>query len=264
MTATMILDSSTLPTLVLAPLVSPHSTLSIVAYTSMYYVLTYFAGSFGRYIIHTKVFWWLMTIYPVVTAIKGFQLSSLLPYLLQVVPTMSGYYNYTPEKILELDTLPQLQSAVRFSHQGMWIFSTPKLFRGKFNYLPAYKLCMEPPVTPKPMPASSPSLPTDHTSKLFGIVYITLTGVIETIILAAGLWSWVGKSFSYLFKLAPLLWWALPAKNLAQVAPENSGPAAQDWIPDTLGKCSPADGYFLDYGVIQPESQAVLPTAENI
>ncbi|KAJ9074053.1 hypothetical protein DSO57_1010141 [Entomophthora muscae] len=92
---------------------------------------------------------------------------------------------------------------------------------------------MELPVTPKPMPASSPNLPTDHTGKLFGIVYITLTGMIDTIILAAGPWSWVGKSFSYVFKLAPLLWWALTAKNLAQVIPKNNKPAAQDWLPDT-------------------------------
>ncbi|KAJ9078962.1 hypothetical protein DSO57_1001177 [Entomophthora muscae] len=91
---------------------------------------------------------------------------------------------------------------------------------------------MEPPVTPKPMPASAPNLPTNHTDKLFGIVYITLTGVIDTIILATGLWSWVRKSVSYLLKLAPLLQWALPAKNLAQVTPGNNGLAAQDWIPD--------------------------------
>ncbi|KAJ9053551.1 hypothetical protein DSO57_1023158 [Entomophthora muscae] len=63
---------------------------------------------------------------------------------------------------------------------------------------------------------------------------VTLTGAIGTIIPAAGLWSWVGKSASYLLKLAPLLWWALPAKNPAQVTPENNGPAAQDWIPDKL------------------------------
>ncbi|KAJ9051809.1 hypothetical protein DSO57_1001057 [Entomophthora muscae] len=54
-------------------------------------------------------------------------------------------------------------------------------------------------MTPNPMAASSPDLPTDHTGKLFGIVYITLTGVIDTIIPAAGLWSWVGKSVSCLF-----------------------------------------------------------------
>ncbi|KAJ9050692.1 hypothetical protein DSO57_1012231 [Entomophthora muscae] len=98
---------------------------------------------------------------------------------------------------------------------------------------------MEPPVTPKPMPASSFNLPTDHSGKLFGIVYITLTGVIDTIIPAAGPWSWVGKSASYLLKFAPLLWWALPAKYPAQVTPENNRPPAQYWIPDKAkGSCS--------------------------
>ncbi|KAJ9075819.1 hypothetical protein DSO57_1032055 [Entomophthora muscae] len=82
---------------------------------------------------------------------------------------------------------------------------------------------MEPPVTPKPMPASSPNLPTNHTSKLFGIVYITLTGMVDTIIPAAGLWSWVGKYASYLLKLAPLLWWALPAKPRPKLPPETAG-----------------------------------------
>ncbi|KAJ9073643.1 hypothetical protein DSO57_1014069 [Entomophthora muscae] len=53
---------------------------------------------------------------------------------------------------------------------------------------------MESPVTPKPMSASLPDLPTDHTGKLFGIVYIILIGVIDTIIPAASPWSWVGKS----------------------------------------------------------------------
>ncbi|KAJ9050177.1 hypothetical protein DSO57_1016846 [Entomophthora muscae] len=148
-------------------------------------------------------------------------------------PLKSEYKDYTPEKILKLDPLACIQSAVRYSQQGMWIFSTPKLFRGKFNYLPAYDLPMESPVTPKPMPASSSNLPTNHTGKLFGIVYITLTGVIDTIIPATSLWSWVGKSVSYLFKLAPLLWWALPAKIPAWVIPGNDRPHAQDWIPDS-------------------------------
>ncbi|KAJ9074681.1 hypothetical protein DSO57_1004131 [Entomophthora muscae] len=147
-------------------------------------------------------------------------------------PLKPEYKDYTPEKIIELDSLAHIQSAVRYNRQGLWIFSTPKLFRGKFNYLPAYNIYMEPPVTPEPMPASSPDLPTNHTGKLFGIVYITLTGVVDTIIPAAGPWSWVGKSASYLLKLAPLLWWALPARNPAQVIPENDGLATRDWIPD--------------------------------
>ncbi|KAJ9076806.1 hypothetical protein DSO57_1022754 [Entomophthora muscae] len=36
-------------------LVSPHLTLSIAMYMSAYYILTYFAGSFGRFNIHTKM-----------------------------------------------------------------------------------------------------------------------------------------------------------------------------------------------------------------
>ncbi|KAJ9056800.1 hypothetical protein DSO57_1029309 [Entomophthora muscae] len=91
---------------------------------------------------------------------------------------------------------------------------------------------MEPPATPKTMPAFLPDLPTDHTGKLFEIVYIILPGVIDTIISAADPWSWVRESFSYLFKLAPLLWWALPAKILAQMIPETNGLDAQGWIPD--------------------------------
>ncbi|KAJ9054688.1 hypothetical protein DSO57_1011478 [Entomophthora muscae] len=74
------------------PLVSLHSMLSIAVYTSMYYVLTYFAGFFGRYNFHTKVFLWLMTIYPIIITLTGFQFANLLPYLLQVVPTVLGYY----------------------------------------------------------------------------------------------------------------------------------------------------------------------------
>ncbi|KAJ9054598.1 hypothetical protein DSO57_1012664 [Entomophthora muscae] len=73
------------------PLVSPHSTLSIAMYTFMYYILTYFAGSFGRYNVHAKIFRWLMTVYPIVTALTGFQFDNLLPYVLQVIPTITGY-----------------------------------------------------------------------------------------------------------------------------------------------------------------------------
>ncbi|KAJ9083821.1 hypothetical protein DSO57_1030895 [Entomophthora muscae] len=91
---------------------------------------------------------------------------------------------------------------------------------------------MEPPVTPKPMPASAAELPLDHTNKLFGIIYITLTGVINTIVPAAGPWLWLGKSISYLIKLAPILWWALPTQSATCQFPDASKPASQGWFPD--------------------------------
>ncbi|KAJ9052866.1 hypothetical protein DSO57_1029855 [Entomophthora muscae] len=74
------------------PLVFPHSTLSIAMYMSAYCILTYFSGSFGCFSIHAKVFRWLMTLYPIITALTGFQFINLLPYMLQVVPNISGYY----------------------------------------------------------------------------------------------------------------------------------------------------------------------------
>ncbi|KAJ9053255.1 hypothetical protein DSO57_1026105 [Entomophthora muscae] len=93
---------------------------------------------------------------------------------------------------------------------------------------------MEPPVTPKQMPASTAKLPLDHTNKLFGIVYITLTGIIDTIVTTAGPWLWVGKSMSYLIKLAPILWWALPTQSVTRQFPSASKPASQGWFPDIL------------------------------
>ncbi|KAJ9051220.1 hypothetical protein DSO57_1006472 [Entomophthora muscae] len=101
------------------------------------------------------------------------------------------------------------------------------------------------------MPTSLPNLPTNHSGKLFGIAYIILTGVIDTILPVASLWSWVEKSASYLLKLAPFLWWALPAKNLAQVTPENKGPAFKDWIPDNFCFCSYTVTALLELGADQ-------------
>ncbi|KAJ9070533.1 hypothetical protein DSO57_1006873 [Entomophthora muscae] len=95
---------------------------------------------------------------------------------------------------------------------------------------------MKPPVTPKPMPASAAELPLNHTDKLFGIVYIILTGLIDTIVPNSSLWSWVGKSMSYLIKSAPILWWAMHTQSVTCQLPEASKPEAQGWFPDTFIK----------------------------
>ncbi|KAJ9067640.1 hypothetical protein DSO57_1037078 [Entomophthora muscae] len=52
----------------------------------------YTSRSFGRYNVHAKVFCWLMTVYPIVTTLTGLKFTNLLPYILQVVPTVTGYY----------------------------------------------------------------------------------------------------------------------------------------------------------------------------
>ncbi|KAJ9056180.1 hypothetical protein DSO57_1035792 [Entomophthora muscae] len=110
------------------PLVSPHSTLSIVVYTFMYYVLTYFGGSFGRYNVHAKVFRWLMTVYPVATALTGFQFSNLLPYLLQVVPTVSRYYTQSKNHLKKKYKLIQVGPATqRWKLAGASLFTQTKV-----------------------------------------------------------------------------------------------------------------------------------------
>ncbi|KAJ9081587.1 hypothetical protein DSO57_1013116 [Entomophthora muscae] len=147
-------------------------------------------------------------------------------------PLKPEYKDYTTNNILAWDPLARTTELTRYNQEGPWYVTKPCLFRDKYNFLPAYQMDMELPVTPKPMPASSTKLPLEHSNKLFRIVYITLMGVIDTIVPAAGLWLWVGKSMSYLIKLAPILWWALPAQSATRQFPNASKPANQGWFPD--------------------------------
>ncbi|KAJ9065210.1 hypothetical protein DSO57_1022007 [Entomophthora muscae] len=85
------------------------------------------------------------------------------------------YKEFTPENILEQDPLARLNLQVRYNRQGPWHHTKSCLFKDKYNLLPVYQLDIEPPITLKPMPVSTPELPLDHTNKLFGIVYSTLS-----------------------------------------------------------------------------------------
>ncbi|KAJ9061156.1 hypothetical protein DSO57_1023285 [Entomophthora muscae] len=147
-------------------------------------------------------------------------------------PLKPKYRDYTTNNLLAWDPLAGVTERTRYNQEGLWYITKPGLFRDKYNFLPAYQIDMEPPVTPKPMPASAAELPLDHTNKLFGIVYITLTGVIDTIVPAAGTWLWLGKSMSYLIKLAPILWWALPTQSATCQFPDTSKLASQGWFPE--------------------------------
>ncbi|KAJ9065384.1 hypothetical protein DSO57_1020108 [Entomophthora muscae] len=147
-------------------------------------------------------------------------------------PLKPEYKDYTADNILAWDPLARTTELTRYNQEVPWYVIKPRLFRDKYNFLPAYQMDMKPPVTPKPMPASAAKLPLDHTNKFFGILYITLTGVIDNIVPAVGPWLWVGKSMSYLVKLAPILWWALPTQSATCQFPNASEPANQGWFPD--------------------------------
>ncbi|KAJ9068373.1 hypothetical protein DSO57_1029330 [Entomophthora muscae] len=74
------------PTLVL-----PHSTQSVAIHTCIYYVITYFAGNFGAITCTPRSFN-ECAVYPIVTALTGFQVANLVPYFAKILSQLLGLY----------------------------------------------------------------------------------------------------------------------------------------------------------------------------
>ncbi|KAJ9072784.1 hypothetical protein DSO57_1023607 [Entomophthora muscae] len=68
------------------------STQHLAIYTFIFYVLTYFVSNFGRFNVHTKVFRWMMMVYPIMTVLTGFQVANLVPHLAKILPHFLGLY----------------------------------------------------------------------------------------------------------------------------------------------------------------------------
>ncbi|KAJ9086789.1 hypothetical protein DSO57_1000414 [Entomophthora muscae] len=100
----------------------------------------------------------------------------------------------------------------------------PLLFKDKYNYMPAYFVPMTPPFTLRPnRPMETPTADETTSTQLFGVLYITLTGMVDTMVPNSGPWSLLGQSVSYIIKVAPILWWAnLKSPNASTYA----------WFPD--------------------------------
>ncbi|KAJ9067879.1 hypothetical protein DSO57_1034582 [Entomophthora muscae] len=92
---------------------------------------------------------------------------------------------------------------------------------------------MTPPLTPQPDCLLEPTAAAKTTStQLFGVLYITLTGLVDSMVPNSGPWSLLGQSVSYIIKLAPILWWALPA-SLAVPHPELPKASSYNWLPES-------------------------------
>ncbi|KAJ9054025.1 hypothetical protein DSO57_1018747 [Entomophthora muscae] len=90
------------------------------------------------------------------------------------------------------------------------------------------------PLTPRPDCPLEPTAAAKTTStQLFGVLYITLIGLVDSMIPNSGPWSLLGQSVSYIIKLAPILWWALPAGS-ATPHPEPPNASIYAWLPDTI------------------------------
>ncbi|KAJ9048363.1 hypothetical protein DSO57_1035743 [Entomophthora muscae] len=93
---------------------------------------------------------------------------------------------------------------------------------------------MTPQLTPRPDRPLEPTAAAKTTStQLFGVIYITLTGLVDSMVPNSRPWSLLGQSVSYIIKLAPILWWALPA-GLAAPHPEPPNAFTYDWLPDMI------------------------------
>ncbi|KAJ9052717.1 hypothetical protein DSO57_1031467 [Entomophthora muscae] len=89
------------------------------------------------------------------------------------------------------------------------------------------------PLTPRPdRPLEPPAAAETTSTQLFGALYITLTGLVDSMVPNSRPWSLLRQSASYIIKLAPILWWALPA-SLTAPHPKPPNASAYDWLPET-------------------------------
>ncbi|KAJ9051722.1 hypothetical protein DSO57_1001988 [Entomophthora muscae] len=91
---------------------------------------------------------------------------------------------------------------------------------------------MTPPHTPRSNLLQE-SVATDESTstQVFGVMYITITGLIDSMVPMSGPWAVLGKLLSYIVKLAPILWWALPAGPTGR-PPASSQEPPKGWIPE--------------------------------
>ncbi|KAJ9086808.1 hypothetical protein DSO57_1000431 [Entomophthora muscae] len=108
----------------------------------------------------------------------------------------------------------------------------PLIFNRKYLNPAAYLVPMEPPLTPK-LAISTPhtSDATGQSSQFLGVLYLALTGLIDSALPASGPWAVAGKALSYLVKLGLIIWWAMPVPALTPPSP--SGAPWYSWYPDS-------------------------------
>ncbi|KAJ9059447.1 hypothetical protein DSO57_1002026 [Entomophthora muscae] len=108
---------------------------------------------------------------------------------------------------------------------------------------------MTPPLTLRPEhPQESVATSESTSTQIFGVLYITLTDLIDSMVPTSRPWAILGKSLSYIVKLAPILWWALPY-GPAGCPPASSQEPTIGWIPDIYPNLL---WYYLTYTTLPP------------
>ncbi|KAJ9081204.1 hypothetical protein DSO57_1017218 [Entomophthora muscae] len=154
-------------------------------------------------------------------------------YISLSTPPNPAYLEFTLEEILIYDPEAITRETNTVYREGHKITIPPLLFLNKYNYLPAYLVPMTLPLTPWPnCPQESVTTNESTSTQIFGVMYITLTGLIDSMVPASRPWALLGKLLFYIIKLAPILWWALPVGPAGR-PPASSQEPPTGWIPDT-------------------------------
>ncbi|KAJ9060942.1 hypothetical protein DSO57_1025574 [Entomophthora muscae] len=148
------------------------------------------------------------------------------------------YVEYKLETILIANPLASTRETEYIGRGENRIEVPPLLFKDKYNYLPAYFVPMTPPLTLQPnCPMETPTTVETMSTQLFGVLYITLTAMIDTMVPNSGPWSLLGQSVFYIIKLSPILWWTLPS-GLTVFQPKPTNTSTHAWIHDNFGHFS--------------------------
>ncbi|KAJ9056021.1 hypothetical protein DSO57_1037396 [Entomophthora muscae] len=93
---------------------------------------------------------------------------------------------------------------------------------------------MIPLVTPQPdLPQETVIINESTSTQLFGVFYLTLAGLVNSMVPTNRPWALLRKLFSYIVKLAPILWWALSSGPVGCL-PVNSPKPAAGWLPEIM------------------------------
>ncbi|KAJ9079530.1 hypothetical protein DSO57_1034614 [Entomophthora muscae] len=148
-------------------------------------------------------------------------------------PPNPAYLEFDLETILIADSLARNRETEYIGHKGKWYKVTPLLLKDKYSYLPAYFVPMTPPLTLQPNCPMKPSPTAKTTStQMFGVLYITLMGLVDSMVPNSGPWFLLWQYVLYIINLAPILWWALPT-GPAVPCPKSPNASTYAWLPDT-------------------------------
>ncbi|KAJ9058439.1 hypothetical protein DSO57_1012239 [Entomophthora muscae] len=148
-------------------------------------------------------------------------------------PPNPAYLEFTLEETLIYDPEARTRETETVYREGHKITIPPLLFCNKYNHLPVYLVPMTLLLTLRPKRLQESIAANESTStQIFRMMYITLTGLIDSMVPASGLWALLGKLLSYIVKLAPILWWALPARPAGRL-PASSQEPPTGWIPES-------------------------------